>query len=73
MSTTVLAYPLQPSYPTPLFKTNFFPGFGFFVKIHLLESLKLELYGFRSYSFMIIFGGEMWNVSSPEHEVLMVS
>ena len=31
------------------------PWFGFFVKIHLLESLKLELYEFRSYSFMIIY------------------
>ena len=46
-------HPLPPPIPPP--KKN---GFGFFVKIHLLESLKLELYDlyFRSYSFMIIFG-----------------
>ena len=40
-------------HPIPPFKKR--PGFGFFVKIHLLESLKLELYDFRRYSFMIIF------------------
>ena len=34
---------------------SFCPGFGFFVKIHLLESLKLDFYDFRNYSFMIIF------------------
>ena len=42
----------SPPYPTPQF---FFPGFGFLVKIHLLESLKLELYDVRFYSFMTIF------------------
>ena len=34
------------------------PGFGFFVKIHLLESTKLYLY-FRSYSLMILFLGNV--------------
>ena len=33
------------------------PGFGFFVNIHLLESLKLELYDlyFRVYSKVMLF------------------
>ena len=41
--------------PHPKKKKN--PGFGFFVKIHLLESSKLDLNGlyFRSYSLMINF------------------
>ena len=48
-------------HPTPPYpsKKIFFPGFGFFVKIHLLESLKLELYDSRiihSWSFFFFFG-----------------
>ena len=43
-------------HPHPNKKIN--PGFGFFVKVHLLVSLKLELYDlyFRNYSYIIIMG-----------------
>ena len=36
-------YPPPPQNPTPPKKKKNFPGFGFFVKIHLLESTKLDL------------------------------
>ena len=37
------------------------PGFGFFVKIHLLESSKLNFYDlyFRSYLLMILLPGNV--------------
>ena len=38
-----LFHSLPPSPPPPAKKNFFFPGFGFFVKIHLLESSKLDL------------------------------
>ena len=53
MFTTLPAHPLPSSpHAPPLSKTEK----GFFVKIHLLECLKLVLYGvfFKSYSLMII-------------------
>ena len=50
-----------PSHPT-LHQNFFFLDLDFFVKIHLLVSLKLELYDFRSYSSMIIFVLEIWVV-----------
>ena len=59
MSTTLPAYPppSPPPSPPPKKKKKKNPGFGFFVKIHLLESLKLESYDLylRSYPLMIIF------------------
>ena len=58
----VPAHPILHSPPYLPPKKKFFPGFGFFVKIYLTESLKLELYDlyFRSYSWMIIFF--VWNM-----------
>ena len=50
-SLSVLSLQLAPP-PPPHTHTQNFPGFGFFVKVHLLERLELQLYDlyFRSYS-----------------------
>ena len=56
LPTSRLALPSPPTPLNPQQPKHFFPEFVFFVKIHLLESYKLELYDwyFRSYSLRII-------------------
>ena len=64
-STTLPAYPFQPHpppHPAPPFeKKKSLIWILCLCQIHLLQSLKLELYDLRSYSFMIIVF-EIWIV-----------